>query len=126
MYPASLMPLAVFFVNSTATTDIYTYRHPLSLHDALPICGHDSLRRNPAANLRAPLVHLLNDDAHSSESRSAATGIMRTRPSTTVTPSARSEEHTSELPSLMRISYAVFCLKKKNTNNAPIRHTPLH
>src|SRR3546814_2041263 len=27
---------------------------------------------------------------------------------------ARSEEHTSELQSLMRISYAVFCLKKKN------------
>src|SRR3546814_2261616 len=28
----------------------------------------------------------------------------------------RSEEHTSELQSLMRISYAVFCLKKKQTN----------
>src|SRR3546814_6561201 len=28
----------------------------------------------------------------------------------------RSEEHTSELQSLMRISYAVFCLKKKNRN----------
>src|SRR3546814_2718587 len=31
-------------------------------------------------------------------------------------PSDRSEEHTSELQSLMRISYAVFCLKKKKTN----------
>src|SRR3546814_9444861 len=31
---------------------------------------------------------------------------------------ARSEEHTSELQSLMRISYAVFCLKKKTMNNA--------
>src|SRR3546814_5462295 len=30
----------------------------------------------------------------------------------------RSEEHTSELQSLMRISYAVFCLKKKKTNKA--------
>src|SRR3546814_2919503 len=29
----------------------------------------------------------------------------------------RSEEHTSELQSLMRISYAVFCLKKKKTRN---------
>src|SRR3546814_8029157 len=29
----------------------------------------------------------------------------------------RSEEHTSELQSLMRLSYAVFCLKKKKTNN---------
>src|SRR3546814_9782167 len=31
----------------------------------------------------------------------------------------RSEEHTSELQSLMRISYAVFCLKKKKTKNSP-------
>src|SRR3546814_5668411 len=30
----------------------------------------------------------------------------------------RSEEHTSELQSLMRISYAVFCLKKKNTKTS--------
>src|SRR3546814_10151477 len=35
----------------------------------------------------------------------------------------RSEEHTSELQSLMRISYAVFCLKKTNTNiKIPIRN----
>src|SRR3546814_4646124 len=32
------------------------------------------------------------------------------------TPRARSEEHTSALQSLMRISYAVFCLKKKTTH----------
>src|SRR3546814_7569433 len=32
--------------------------------------------------------------------------------------SCRSEEHTSELQSLMRISYAVFCLKKKNTRQS--------
>src|SRR3546814_6776884 len=32
-------------------------------------------------------------------------------------PAIRSEEHTSELQSLMRISYAVFCLKKKKTQN---------
>src|SRR3546814_1110746 len=32
----------------------------------------------------------------------------------------RSEEHTSELQSLMRISYAVFCLKKKNKKNVII------
>src|SRR3546814_2472338 len=35
-------------------------------------------------------------------------------PATPVSWSSRSEEHTSELQSLMRISYAVFCLKKKN------------
>src|SRR3546814_2298267 len=37
---------------------------------------------------------------------------------------ARSEEHTSELQSLMRISYAVFCLKKKTTTNNNIQTTP--
>src|SRR3546814_4263248 len=36
---------------------------------------------------------------------------------------ARSEEHTSELQSLMRISYAVFCLKKKKIINAKSHHT---
>src|SRR3546814_4470854 len=38
----------------------------------------------------------------------------------------RSEEHTSELQSLMRISYAVFCLKKKKErkNNHSLRITP--
>src|SRR3546814_1853543 len=43
--------------------------------------------------------------------------------------SARSEEHTSELQSLMRISYAVFCLKKKNKHvhkENKIQHTNKH
>src|SRR3546814_6735720 len=45
----------------------------------------------------------------------------------------RSEEHTSELQSLMRISYAVFCLKKKNVPydttadvDATREHAPIH
>src|SRR3546814_10774737 len=52
--------------------------------------------------------------------RGAAVAVDR-RPITTVTArrfcaqASRSEEHTSELQSLMRISYAVFCLKKKKT-----------
>src|SRR3546814_8723634 len=36
----------------------------------------------------------------------------------------RSEEHTSELQSLMRISYAVFCLKKKKNNQLIKKKTP--
>src|SRR3546814_4377918 len=35
----------------------------------------------------------------------------------------RSEEHTSELQSLMRISYAVFCLKKKTNKNTNSKHS---
>src|SRR3546814_6863700 len=41
------------------------------------------------------------------------TGFVRHR----LLPCSRSEEHTSELQSLMRISYAVFCLKKKKNIN---------
>src|SRR3546814_7627128 len=41
---------------------------------------------------------------------------------TRLAPLARSEEHTSELQSLMRISYAVFCLKKKTTHNISKEH----
>src|SRR3546814_3061333 len=38
----------------------------------------------------------------------------------------RSEEHTSELQSLMRISYAVFCLKKKSMTNTPLLNERTH
>src|SRR3546814_10510333 len=88
------------FVNDTTTTVIYTYRHTLSLHDTLPISpagaaeGCDlSGRAKIAVSLRSTAPTGLKREGH--EHR-------------------RSEEHTSELQSLMRISYAVFCLKKKN------------
>src|SRR3546814_13536782 len=56
------------------------------LHDLNQVCNDlDPKYRSTWAPARARLAHLL-----------------------------RSEEHTSELQSLMRISYAVFCLKKKN------------
>src|SRR3546814_3653677 len=52
--------------------------------------------------------------------RDAAPAITRLRESLIAehlgVETARSEEHTSELQSLMRISYAVFCLKKKKAN----------
>src|SRR3546814_8341239 len=38
----------------------------------------------------------------------------------------RSEEHTSELQSLMRISYAVFCLKTKNTKHRQLSNQHTH
>src|SRR3546814_1221568 len=44
-------------------------------------------------------------------------GVDRDRSRTTPKEARRSEEHTSELQSLMRISYAVFCLKKKTNKH---------
>src|SRR3546814_2105550 len=55
---------------------------------------------------------------HARESRGSSPAQLHHRP---FRPGVRSEEHTSELQSLMRISYAVFCLKKKNKN--PIQPT---
>src|SRR3546814_1390505 len=50
--------------------------------------------------------------------------VLSARRTSTRYPWPRSEEHTSELQSLMRISYAVFCLKKKKQNN--INHKCSH
>src|SRR5213594_4760805 len=77
-----------FFFNDTATTEIYTSVHTLSLHDALPISvGRFGERRRLAP---AEALAVAPED-----------------------PELRSEEHTSELQSRTLISYAVFCLKKK-------------
>src|SRR3546814_16868613 len=105
LYTACYCIIIVVFVffNDTATTEIYTYGHTLSLHDALPICRKRRLRA-------CPLAHW---------SRTASSSRGRPLP-TSGGATGRSEEHTSELQSLMRISYAVFCLKKKKkiiTNN---------
>src|SRR3546814_1931443 len=55
--------------------------------------------------------------------RQSALGDFRSiPPSGAASPDERSEEHTSELQSLMRISYAVFCLTKKKTIISNIKH----
>src|SRR3546814_7623518 len=53
-----------------------------------------------------------SDQLHQLHQRAPRAGIYHVHPRPR--PLHRSEEHTSELQSLMRISYAVFCLKKKN------------
>src|SRR3546814_2150471 len=87
--------------------------------------GADGFRRHPvhpprpglrvvpaAARLRRAGNRTRRHAAHA-QARQAAARTQR----------ARSEEHTSELQSLMRISYAVFCLKKKNKNYSNKLHT---
>src|SRR3546814_6637314 len=102
-----------FFFKDTASSYIYTYLPPLSLHSSLPIshrlrvpgapCARTMDRRfkrngsRGACRLTAPLPR----DAWLDTGYAVVGGC------------ARSEEHTSELQSLMRISYAVFCLKKQ-------------
>ena len=88
------MCVCVFFFNDTATTEIYT----LSLHDALPISEPGS-----SAQLSLRMRWGLQRG-----------GARKQRPAFAAHEVGRSEEHTSELQSPVPISYAVFCLKKKN------------
>src|SRR5687768_18505562 len=83
--------LVLFFFNDTATTEIYT----LSLHDALPICPHALPQRRPREAHRAALGR--------------REGPRPPRPDRKSTRLNSSHGY---------ISYAVFCLKKKNERAA--------
>src|SRR3546814_9052898 len=101
------------FFDDTATTESYTYCHTLSLHDALPIYRNfiDQNNRADAAYPQGGITEYFN--------RNEVTiyGGEATAHYKFDSGAHRSEEHTSELQSLMRISYAVFCLKKKKQPN---------
>src|SRR3546814_16597617 len=107
------MCIVFFFFNDTATTEIYTYGHTLSLHDALPIFLHAQFGVTipgalPAAGVR--LVDRLAPNELAADAFDLPVDFDDLKLA-----HRRSEEHTSELQSLMRISYAVFCLKKTKT-----------
>src|SRR3546814_2147890 len=80
-----------FFFKDTATTGIYTV-----LTHSFPTRRSSDLVRRQIVPARKSFQIWMR--------RSTSSGSLKNR----------SEEHTSELQSLMRISYAVFCLKKKN------------
>src|SRR3712207_6866890 len=104
----------LFFFNDTATTEIYT----LSLHDALPICAgwtplfalnDEGEPENRGAVLVAPLGTGRVVYTTFSFFRQLPAGVPGDRKSTRLNSS-----HAN-------ISYAVFCLKKKNIKNSDIR-----
>src|SRR3546814_3096057 len=86
----------------------------LSLHDALPILRVLDVRKRP---LDAGLSTELLDAAGNALDTDGQVLVFKNRrgyaPVLLCHDCGRSEEHTSELQSLMRSSYAVFCLKKK-------------
>src|SRR3546814_2602372 len=76
-------------------------------------------RRRPCSREVAALgivVLKVHQGANGTASRHLAPAAAGRANRATAGRDGRSEEHTSELQSLMRISYAVFCLKKKNEN----------
>src|SRR3546814_1442048 len=119
-----------FFFMCTPTTVLFPTLQPLSLPDALPISppmlplvalvGRPNVGKstlfNALTRTRDALVH---DEPDVTRDRNyGVCRLVEERPFVLV----RSEEHTSELQSLMRISYDVFCLKKTNQT---IYHTTL-
>src|SRR3546814_2533398 len=104
---------------STRTDTLFPYttlfRSPPPSHGPapadVPVPAHGCARRQAAPDA-APLLHRADRD------RPRRSRWPRTHAA------CRSEEHTSELQSLMRISYAVFCLKKKK--NKYTKHTHTH
>src|SRR3712207_7372143 len=95
----------MFFFNDTATTEIYT----LSLHDALPICAREVTYASGVAELIGAALVLL--PAASRFTRFYLLALL----------AAVDRKSTRLNSSHANISYAVFCLKKKQTNNSPYR-----
>src|SRR3546814_4739708 len=84
---------------------------------------YTTLFRSSRAPLRRPTPCRGSSYTHAPDRGTSRPAPLRC-PRATSRPCRRSEEHTSELQSLMRISYAVFCLKKKNNKyHTDIRYT---
>src|SRR3546814_5932626 len=114
--------LSFFCVKYTATHEIYPYCNTLSLRDALPISAANFIYpRSLGAETEAAITKACMDGGTTfhglgimpgffAESLPLLMSKLARRVDCVI---ARSEEHTSELQSLMRISYAVFCLQKQ-------------
>src|SRR3546814_3449220 len=122
LYCSSVLTFCLFFFfvmirrppRSTRTDTLLPYttlcRSRTGLLEQLPLrrcreqCGRPASRRDAGAGL----------PHHGRRRRAQGAGGVGTGGGSGPFLRPRSEEHTSELQSLMRISYAVFCLKKKN------------
>src|SRR3546814_1331408 len=101
----TLFPYTTLFrsLATMASAAAVVNRYLLMPNPPLAFCCRHAMRRG--------VPHLPKNPSHETEYQNRIDQRER----------ERSEEHTSELQSLMRISYAVFCLKKK-TQNRPNKH----
>src|SRR3546814_2885363 len=89
--------------------ELTAFRQDMHAH---PELGFQEIR---ASDRVAKALTALGYQVHRNVGKTGVVGVLDGK--------SRSEEHTSELQSLMRISYAVFCLKKKNSINDTNRYT---
>src|SRR3712207_7381439 len=106
----------VFFFNDTATTEIYT----LSLHDALPISVVRDVLQHLAAHGAVEGAGVERERRHVAPHQAQVPCPRRARGARPLR--AQDRKSTRLNSSHANISYAVFCLKKKNTIPT---HTPL-
>src|SRR3546814_6774132 len=108
-WPDTLFPYTTLFRSRPRGAGQHGLAHPLQ--------GAADLGRARALLGRQVLVARAHRQAIGLAHDAAAQDLDRERQVGDHLPDHRSEEHTSELQSLMRISYAVFCLKKKKKKN---------
>src|SRR3546814_9320212 len=104
---------SIFFFNDTATTEIYPYctlcPYPTLFRSlVLTRCGHLGTVQAQWTQRNVSMRSMIW----------VATGLLVFGLASAQDALIRSEEHTSELQSLMRISYAVFCLKKTTPSHS--------
>src|SRR3546814_5761692 len=131
-----LLSLSFFFLSDTPPNEIYTSGPTLSLHYALPISAGtptisptcplagSNRRRWPSFSVTSRRQSGRKAIAQGSSKRACVVltnGFGGTR-SAGSGPPVRVEEHTSELQSLMRTSYAVVCLKKNEKIRPILTH----
>src|SRR3546814_1924240 len=105
-----IVPDNVATLKHAFSNEFNTERYLLTCYSYMPNAG--GVNQNPALNAGDEIWYpeqLRNDNGPT-----VAQGFTRGGGYNSNYLTARSEEHTSELQSLMRISYAVFCLKKTN------------
>src|SRR3546814_10119593 len=116
----------------SSTRDLHVLTHSVPTHCSSDLCDATRLTRPAPSGRRRPASN--SDGRYRAASQALSTSAAprgyvprRTGGRRDRTP-VRSEEHTSELQSLMRISYAVFCLKKKKraTTSQATAHTAEH
>src|SRR3546814_5770553 len=99
-----------------------THQYPLTKK----LCPLERRAKNDGffkAGMRNRTTTAIKRHFYETEHRASATRYLCLSAGTNGPHTPRSEEHTSDLQSLMRLSYAVFCLKKNNQQTIHIPHT---
>src|SRR3546814_1878554 len=94
--------------------------------ESFTVTARETIYSHPGTGALTQLLTIERKDRVAPLSLEDAMGIVSGWGGELVVNARRSEEHTSELQSLMRISYAVFCLKKNNTTAADCYIDTIH